>query len=57
MNKAMIMAGATVGMTIGGVVPMLFGDNNMLDGWSILGGLIGGVIGIWVGVKVGRLMS
>ena len=48
---------AMVGMVAGGSVPMLWGDNNMLDGWSLLGGLIGGIVGIWLGVKLARRFS
>jgi uncharacterized membrane protein YfcA len=45
---------ATVGGMIGGYVPVLLGDNELLDGWSILGGMIGGLLGIWVGVKLSK---
>ena len=51
------MFGAVVGMTAGGLVPMLFGDNNLLDGWGILGGLIGGFVGIWLAYKVSMNMA
>ena len=33
---------------------MLFGDTELLDGWSILGGLLGGFFGIWLGVYVSK---
>ncbi len=42
---------ATVGMFVGGSMPLLFGDGDF-DGWSILGGLVGGFVGIWLGVKI-----
>ena len=45
---------AVVASTIGAYVPTLFGDTDMLSGWSILGGLVGGFIGIWLGVKIGQ---
>lgn len=47
------MAGAVVGMTVGGAVPTLFGDSP-LGGWSILGGMIGGFVGIWVVVWLAK---
>lgn len=45
---------ATVGGIVGGYVPVLFGDTELLDGWSILGGFIGGIAGIWLGVKMSK---
>ena len=44
----------SVGMTIGGLVPWLFGDHDVSSGWPILGGLIGGIIGIWAGAKLAK---
>jgi len=57
MNKAVLMLTMSVGMTLGGFVPMMFGDNDLLSSWSILGGLIGGGLGIWLGVKLSQAMS
>lgn len=48
----MIMA--VIGMTAGGALPMLFGDNDPLGGWSIIGGMVGGFVGIWLGVKLSQ---
>lgn len=48
---------ATIGGVAGGYVPVLFGDTELLDGWSILGGLIGGLLGIWLGVKIAKRYS
>lgn len=48
---------ATLGMIGGGTVPMLFGDNSMLDGWGILGGIVGGFVGIWLGVLASKRFS
>lgn len=50
MSKKSILLFATVFGILGGYVPFLFGDTNMMDGWSILGGFVGGIVGIWVGV-------
>lgn len=52
MSKGLLTLMATIGGVIGGYVPVLFGDNELLDGWSILGGVIGGLVGIWLGVKL-----
>ena len=54
MNKRTITLGAVGGMTIGGVLPMLFGDYNSFDMWAVLGGLVGGIIGIWAAVFVSK---
>lgn len=55
--KSLILLGATVFGTAGAFLPALFGDNDMLSGWSILGSMIGGFFGIWVGVKVSKALS
>lgn len=57
MNKRTILLSATVFGALGGYLPVLFGDNNMLDGWSILGGLVGGIAGIWLGVVLSKRLS
>lgn len=54
MNKRTILLFASVFGFIGAYVPVLFGDTDMLSGWSILGGLIGGLFGIWLGVAVSK---
>jgi hypothetical protein len=53
-NKRLIMFMSALGATIGGTLPMLFGDYSLLDGWGVLGAFIGGIIGIIVGVKIGK---
>lgn len=57
MNKTIIMLGMGVGSTIGAVVPLMWGDANLMGGASIIWGLVGGVIGIWLGAKVSKAMS
>jgi len=52
--KQLILLFATVFSIAGAYVPVLFGDNDMLSGWSILGGLVGGIFGIWVGVVASK---
>lgn len=55
MGKKFIYFTMTIGMTVGGALPMFFGDNSLLDGWTLLGGLVGGLFGVWVGVKLLKL--
>ena len=52
MDKKAILFFATISSIVGAYIPMLFGDTDLLSGWSILGGFIGGIFGIWVGVVV-----
>lgn len=54
MNKKTVMLGATIGMTIGGCVPMLWGDDNFIDAPSLLLGMVGGFAGIWLTVWLGK---
>lgn len=54
MNKKLILFFATVFGIAGAYVPMLWGDTNMLGGWSILMSVIGGFFGIWLGVVVSK---
>lgn len=56
MNKLTITVCMTIGTILGGLVPALFGDSSLFDGWSILGSVIGGILGIWVGAKVNKLL-
>lgn len=48
------MVFAVVGMTIGGALPLLWGDNDLLDIPSILLGMVGGFAGIWLAVWLGK---
>lgn len=57
MNKRTILVFATLVGIIGGYVPFLFGDTNMLDGWGVLGGFVGGIVGIWLGAVVSKRFS
>lgn len=56
MNKTVISISMTAGTVLGGFVPVWFGDSSLLDGWSILGGLIGGILGVWLGVKLSKAL-
>jgi len=57
MNKTILLTCATVFGIAGGYIPFLWGDTNLLGGWSILTGMIGGIFGIWVGVLISRRIS
>ena len=57
MNKTVIMIFMSIGMTLGGLLPWMVGDHDLMSGWAILGGLVGGALGIWAGAKVSRRLS
>ncbi|MEP6710305.1 MAG: hypothetical protein ABJA64_01135 [Candidatus Saccharibacteria bacterium] len=52
--KSIILLFVTIFGGLGSYIPFLFGDQNLVDGWGILGGLIGGFVGIWLGVAVSK---
>lgn len=52
MNKRVIMLFAIIFGGFGSYVPVLLGDTNFLDGWSVVGGFVGGIFGVWLGVIV-----
>lgn len=51
MSKLPMYLILTVFMTIGSMIPALFGES-MFGGWSIFGTLIGGIVGVIVYWKV-----
>lgn len=53
MNKKVIYFFSVVGLTLGSMVPALWGGS-LLGGWSILLGFVGGVVGIWLGVVISK---
>ncbi|MCA0228516.1 hypothetical protein LCH21_03635 [Patescibacteria group bacterium] len=57
MNKLLITIGATIGSTVGALLPQLWGDHDFLSLASLSFGFIGGVVGIWLGVKAARQLS
>ena len=57
MNKSLVMLFVIIFSTVGAYVPLLFGDTNILSGWSILGGTLGGFFGIWFAVWLNKQMS
>lgn len=54
MNKKVVMIFAVIGMTVGGCLPLLWGDSNMFGVASILLGMIGGFAGIWLAMYIGK---
>jgi hypothetical protein len=54
MNKRVILFFATVFSIAAAYVPVLLGDKELIDGWTILLGLVGGIFGVWVGVVVSK---
>jgi hypothetical protein len=57
MNKKLILFSATVFGLIGGYIPVLWGDNDMLSGTSLLLGMFGGFFGIWIGYLFSKRFS
>ena len=55
--KLMIYIGITIGGGIGAFLPTLWGDTNLLSGWSILGTLVGSIAGLFLGYKVGKFIN
>lgn len=54
--KSIIFISIAIFSTVGAYIPVLFGDTDMLSGWSILCGTIGGFFGIWVGAKLAKYL-
>lgn len=54
LNKKTISFFGLLGMTVGSLVPWLFGDFNSFDEWSVLGAFVGGIVGIVLGVWAGK---
>ncbi len=54
MSKKVILLCATIFGLLGAYIPVLFGDTDMLSGWSILGSTVGGIFGIWIGYVVSK---
>jgi hypothetical protein len=53
-NKKMIWIGATIGSTLGGLVPGLW-HAGMFSMSGIVFSTVGGVLGIWAAYQAGRL--
>ncbi len=50
-SKAIVMLGASIGSTVGGLVPALWGAG-AFSGWGVVLAFVGGFVGIWAGWKV-----
>lgn len=53
-SKRVVMGGAVVGMTVGGFVPFLWGDDNFFDLPSLLLTMVGGFFGIWAAYQISK---
>lgn len=51
------MMGAVGGMTVGAVVPMLWGDYDSFGMASLMLAMVGGFAGIWLAVWLGKRFS
>lgn len=51
------MIGAIGGMTVGGLLPFLWGDYNSFGMTSILLAMVGGFVGIWLAAKLSKWYS
>ena len=49
-NRNLYLLGATVGGTIGGILPGLWGASDF-SGWGIILSTVGGFVGIWATYK------
>jgi hypothetical protein len=54
--KLFIWAGLFIGSTVGGFLPLLWGESAFSLS-SVVLSAVGGLVGIWAGVKVGRYMG
>lgn len=57
MYKLCIGFGAIVGGIAGAYVPMLWGDDNLFSGMSILLSTVGAIVGIWLGYLVAKRLA
>ena len=51
------MVGAVGGMTLGAVMPMLWGDYNTFGLASLLLTMVGGFVGIWLAIWLSKRLS
>ena len=48
--KVIYTLGATIGGSLGGYLPALWGAS-LFSGWGIIGSTVGGLAGVWLGYK------
>jgi Mg/Co/Ni transporter MgtE len=53
-TKTLVWVGMIVGTTVGGMLPMLWGDG-YLSMSSVLLTMVGGILGIYIGFKLGTM--
>ncbi|MCA9341226.1 hypothetical protein KC952_01715 [Candidatus Saccharibacteria bacterium] len=56
-SKSTVMAGAVGGMTIGSVLPFLWGDYNSFGMASIFFATVLGFFGIWLAVRLSNWLG
>jgi hypothetical protein len=49
--KGLLIVFVSIGTFVGSYAPTLWGDSNMLSGWSLLLGVAGGIAGLYFGWK------
>jgi hypothetical protein len=52
-SKSLIWIFLFIGSTIGGAIPMLWGDS-FFSVWSVILTAVGGIVGIYIGFKLGN---
>ena len=53
MSRKFIWAGFILGSSIGGMVPLIWGDD-LISIWGIVMSTLGGIAGIWAGYRVSQ---
>lgn len=56
-SKRTVMVGAIGGITIGSVVPFLWGDYDSFGFSSVILGMVGGFLGIWLTVWLSKKLG
>ena len=56
-SKRTVTFGAVGGMTVGSIVPFLWGDYNSFGVTSVLLAMVGGFFGIWLAVWLSKQLG
>ena len=54
-TPAIVWVGLAVGSTIGGLIPILWGDMSLLSFSSMIFSALGAFVGLWVGYRLSQL--
>ena len=54
-RKSLIWGGLIIGSAIGGFLPYLWGNYNLISFSSVFLSALGGIAGIWAGLKLSRV--